>query len=156
MAAVLQTETLNALRTLSTDFEAYARAALKIRTKEGGIAPLGLNRAQQYIHARLEAQIARSGRVRALVLKGRQQGCSTYVEARFFWRAVWNQGKRVFILTHEDAASANLFEMATRYLEHLPGELTPSVESQNAKVLTFRDVSIEEIQHRELEIPDQP
>ena len=27
---------------------------------------------------------------------------------------------------------------------------------KSAKVLTFRDVSIEEIQHRELEIPDQP
>ena len=27
---------------------------------------------------------------------------------------------------------------------------------RSAKVLTFRDVSIEEIQHRELEIPDQP
>ena len=27
---------------------------------------------------------------------------------------------------------------------------------KSAKVLTFRDVSFEEIQHRELEIPDQP
>lgn len=138
MAAVLQTETLEALRTLSTDFDAYARTALRIRTKEGGIQPLFLNRAQQYIHAKLEAQIKRTGKVRALILKGRQQGCSTYVEARFFWRAVWNSGKRVFILTHEDAASSNLFEMATRYLEHLPPELKPSVDSHNAKELSFR------------------
>lgn len=138
MAAELNPDTLSSLRRLSTDFEVYAATALRIRTKEGGIAPLTLNQAQQHIHRRLEAQIQRTGKVRALVLKGRQQGCSTYVEGRFFWRAAWNSGKRVFILTHEDAASANLFEMAQRYLEHLPKELRPSVESQNAKELTFK------------------
>jgi hypothetical protein len=36
----------------------------------GKIAPLGLNQAQIYLHGRLEAQRERTGKVRALVLKG--------------------------------------------------------------------------------------
>lgn len=138
MNAVLKPETLQALRTLSTDFELYASKALRVRSKSGQIAPLYLNKAQQYLHARLEDQRAKTGKVRALVLKGRQQGCSTYTEARFFWRTVWERGIRTFILTHEEAASANLFEMAQRFFEYLPPELKPSVNAQNAKELLFK------------------
>ena len=34
-----------------------------------------MNRAQHYIHERLEAQLKETGKVRAIILKGRQQGC---------------------------------------------------------------------------------
>ena len=44
-----------------------------------------------------------TGKVRALVLKGRQQGCSTYVAGRFYHRASRERGLRVFILTHAGA-----------------------------------------------------
>lgn len=138
MNAVLKPETLQALRTLSTDFELYAAKALKVRSKSGQIAPLALNKAQRYLHQKLEEQRARTGKVRALVLKGRQQGCSTYTEGRFFWRTVWDRGIRTFILTHEETASANLFEMAQRFHEYLPEELKPSVNAQNAKELLFK------------------
>lgn len=138
MAAQLQPETLQALNRLRTDFELYAQVALKVRGKSGAIEPLCLNRAQRYIHQRLDAQLKQTGKVRALILKGRQQGCSTYVEGRFFWKTVWAQGIRTFILTHEEAASSNLFEMAQRYLDHLPNELKPSVDAQNAKELAFK------------------
>lgn len=138
MNAVLKPETLQALRSLSTDFELYALKALKVRSKSGAVQPLLLNRAQRYLHQRLEQQRAETGKVRALVLKGRQQGCSTYTEGRFFWRTVWSRGIRTFILTHEEAASANLFEMAQRFFEYLPEELKPSVNAQNAKELLFK------------------
>ena len=134
----LKQETLNGLRRLSSDFELYAKASLKVRSKSGSVQSLILNRAQQYIHKRIEEQRTKTGKVRALILKGRQQGCSTYVEGRLFWRTVWAQGVRTFILTHEDAATANLFEMAKRYLEHLPAELKPSTDASNAKELVFR------------------
>jgi hypothetical protein len=138
MAAVLKPETLQALQTLRTDFELYASKALKVRSKSGRVDHLRLNRAQRFIHERLEQQRKATGMVRALILKGRQQGCSTYVEARFFWRTVWAQGVRTFILTHEDQATQNLFEMATRYYDNLPQELKPSVDAQNAKELKFK------------------
>ena len=82
---------------LRDDLDFYARNCLKIRTKGGKVAPFEFNRAQQFIHGRLEEQMARTGRVRALILKGRQQGCSTYVEARYYHATTFTKGRRAFI-----------------------------------------------------------
>jgi hypothetical protein len=126
-----------AFEKLMHDFVHYAQTCLMIRGKRGDIAPLVLNRAQRYIHARLEAQRSETGRVRALILKGRQQGCSTYVGARFFHRVTHTWGTRVFILTHEDAATQNLFEMVDRFYQHCPEEIRPTTGAANAKELYF-------------------
>jgi hypothetical protein len=60
---------------LKDDLEHYAPRCLKIRSKSGKVVPFEFNRAQKYVHARIEEQKAKIGKVRALVLKGRQQGC---------------------------------------------------------------------------------
>jgi hypothetical protein len=122
---------------LKGELEFYARNCLRIRTKAGKVEPFAFNRAQRYIHERLEAQKAATGRVRALILKGRQQGCSTYVGARYYHATTWAKGRRTFILTHEDAATQNLFEMVNRYHEHCPPYVRPSTGAANAKELFF-------------------
>lgn len=122
---------------LKSDFTHYASRCLKIRTKAGSIAPLTLNQAQRYLHERLEDQRERTGRVRALVLKGRQQGISTYIGGRFYWRVSHRRGAWVFILTHEQSATDNLFGMANRYHEHCPALVKPSTGAANAKELAF-------------------
>jgi transcriptional regulator with XRE-family HTH domain len=72
---------------LDRDYAVFAGEILRIRTKSGAIEPLVFNRAQRHIHAALEAQRENLGRVRALILKGRQQGCSTYIGGRYYHRA---------------------------------------------------------------------
>lgn len=123
------------LQRLRDDFPDYAAHCLKIRAKSGRIVPLALNRAQRYVHERLEEQRLETGRVRALLLKARQQGFSTYIGGRFYWRASLNRGVRVFILTHEQDATDNLFEMVGRYHDHTP--LKPSTGASSAKELLF-------------------
>lgn len=125
---------------LKDDFEYYARNCLKIRTKHEGITPLCLNDAQLYIHERLQDQIKRTGKVRAIILKGRQQGASTYVEGRFIWRTTHNKGVRAFILTHDGESTNALFEMAERYYENLPEFVKPEVSAANAKELHFGEL----------------
>jgi hypothetical protein len=105
---------------LRDDFGPYAKKCLQIRTKAGKIEPLILNYAQKYLHGRLEAQRERTGKVRALVLQGRQQGISTYIGGRYYWRATHSKGVRVFIQTHEQDATNNLFGMVDRYHSHCP------------------------------------
>lgn len=122
---------------LKDDFQHYAAKCLKIRTKAGTIVPFALNRVQLYIHQLLAEQIERIGRVRAILLKGRQQGCSTYVEGRYYWITTHRFGWRTFILTHEDPATQNLFEMANRYHENCPRLVRPSTGISNAKELLF-------------------
>ena len=117
--------------------EVFAESCLHIRAKSGKTVPFQFNRAQEYIHARLEEQRSTLGRVRALILKGRQQGCSTYVAARYYRKTTLLGGLRTFILTHEDAATQNLFEMVNRYHEHCPEGIRPSTGAANAKELFF-------------------
>ncbi len=124
-------------RRLRDDFRHYAAKCLQIRSKAGDIVPLNLNEAQRYLHHRLEDQKARTGKVRALVLKGRQQGISTYIGGRYYWRASHSKGVRVFILTHEQDATNNLFGMVERYHSHCPDLVKPVTGAANAKELSF-------------------
>ncbi|MBR9900416.1 MAG: hypothetical protein GYB19_10200 [Rhodospirillales bacterium] len=128
---------LNARQRLKDDYEFYARNCLFIRTKSGNIDPLLLNVAQQYIHKKIEEQREKTGRVRALILKGRQQGCSTYVGGRYYWRVSHKRGAQAFILTHEQDATNNLFAMTERYHDNCPKHVKPSTGAANAKELKF-------------------
>src|SRR5215210_7420263 len=115
-----QSARLTKLQRLRWDTRYFAEHCLSIRTKSGAIEPLRLNKAQPWIDLKLTRQLAATGKVRALILKGRQQGCSTYVAARFYQRTTMNKGLRTFILTHEDAATQNLFEVVERFRKHSP------------------------------------
>lgn len=122
---------------LKDDLPHYAAKCLKIRAKDGAISAFTLNKAQLYIHKRLEEQKGQTGKVRALILKGRQQGCSTYVGARFYHKVTHNFGCQAFILTHSLEATNNLYIMAKRYYEHTPDLVKPAVSKSNAKELIF-------------------
>ena len=122
---------------LRRDLALYAGLCLKIRDKAGRIAPLELNPAQRRVHARLEAQRARTGKVRALILKARQQGFSTYIQARFFWQMTRRRGLQAFILAHEQDASDNLLSIVRRFVEHAPAGLAPSVGADSRAEIRF-------------------
>ena len=126
-----------AIQATIQDFPTYAREWLKIRDKPGTIRPLILNVAQAYVHQKLEEQLKETGMVRAVVLKGRQMGMSSYIAARFYHHTVTSPGKRTYILAHEQAASDNLFAMAQRFHEHYPEILKPALRASNAKELSF-------------------
>ncbi len=122
---------------LKDDFIHYAAKCLKIRTKDGRILPFILNKAQIHIHQKLQKQIEKTGKVRAIILKGRQQGCSTYTEGRFFWRVTHARGVRAFILTHGSDATSNLFGFARRFYDNCPLLVRPKLGPDNSKELTF-------------------
>jgi len=127
------------------NFPLFSKNCLFIRTKEAGVKPFILNKAQLYIHQKLEEQRAKTGKIRAILLKGRQQGASTYVEGRFIWRTTMSKGVRAFILTHDAESTNALFEMTVRYYDNLPTKTVdgqthnfkPSIEKSNAKELRF-------------------
>jgi len=122
---------------LRSSFPDYSERCLKIRSKAGRIEPFVLNTAQQHLHERIEEQKAKTGKVRALCLKARQQGISTYIAGRFYHRATHNRGIQVFILTHEQSATDNLFGMVDRYHANNNPLVKPSTGAANAKELYF-------------------
>ena len=119
------------------DFKKFAPRFLIVRAKAGGVIPFELNRAQLYVHERLEAQRKETGKVRAAILKGRQQGVSTLIQARFFHRVITRRGIKAFILTHEAEATKNLFEMTKRFYDNLEPGLCPVADTSSAKELHF-------------------
>lgn len=75
--------------------------------------------------------------VRIVVLKGRQQGCSTYTEGRFYWLVSNRKGLRAYILTHEADATANLFDMVQRYHNNQPPFTQRDLKNKSSKLLEF-------------------
>src|SRR5437868_6520171 len=126
---------------LATDLEFFAAERLKIRPKAGNLAPFTFNPAQRELHRRLEAQKAKTGRVRAIVLKARQMGISTYVAARGSTRPrPAAPGLRTQIIGHEKPASRNLFALVKRFHENMPPEHRQSVGTSNAEELIFDSI----------------
>lgn len=115
----------------------YAEDCLIIRDKGGRMVPLRYSSSQLHVHNAIEGQRRRLGRVRAIILKGRQQFISTYVTSRHFKRTSTEFGKRAYILTHEQKATDNLFEMVDRYYKNLPGIFKPHAGAASAKELFF-------------------
>jgi hypothetical protein len=128
-------DTLRRLAGLREDLPSFARQCLNVRTKAGEFVKLEFNAAQREIDRRLEAQKAEKGWVRALILKGRQAGCSTYIAARFYHKTSLFRGQNTYILAHEQPASDTLFGIVDRYQRGNP--LAPHVGASNAKILEF-------------------
>jgi hypothetical protein len=120
-----------------TDLEFFARAALKLRPKVGAVQSFVFNAAQQKLHAIIEGQKTKTGRVRVIILKARQLGVSTYVAARLFHRTIFTPGLRTIIVGHERRASSNLFQIVKRFYENLPADVCPPISASNAEELLF-------------------
>lgn len=123
---------------LHSDFPFFAEhGPLMIKDKTGAIVQFTMNRAQRYIHRLLEDQIKRTGKVRALLLKGRQQGGSTYVNARFYWKTSRKKGTSTFILSHEGKTTDKLFQMVKRFHDNVHPALRPAEGASNTRQLRF-------------------
>ena len=124
-------------RRLKYDFPHYAEKCLRIKSKSGKTESFKMNKAQLYVHSQLENQLQQTGKVRALILKGRQQGMSTYVGGRFYHKTSHTFGIKTFILTHERQATQNLFNMTKRYHKNCPDLVKPHTGVSNANELVF-------------------
>lgn len=123
---------------LNTDLEYFAeKAPLVIKDDQGQLIPFKLNTAQRYAQARVEEQRKKYGWVRALVLKGRQQGISTWINGRYYHRVRSMRGQSVFILSHEGKTTDKLFDMVRRFQDNVHPALRPVEGKSNTRQLTF-------------------
>lgn len=124
------------LRRLQQDYEYYAPRVLRVKTKAGQIVSFKFNAMQRKIHAMLEGQLQATGMVRALLLKMRQGGGSTYIGGRYYHKTSMRSGKKAFILTHEQAATDNLFDITERFYDN-DTVIHPNAGAANEKSLYF-------------------
>jgi hypothetical protein len=115
----------------------FAERCLKIRAKSGELVPLVFNGVQVYVDQKLDEQAKEKGRVRALVLKARQEGLSTYIGARYYHEVIHRRGCHCYILTHDQDATNNLFGIVDRFQRNNKPGIGPRVGAANAKELFF-------------------
>lgn len=128
------TQRLNLYR---RDFEEFARDNLRVIPKDTtlGILPFVLNPAQRMVHDALEKQRRETGMVRAIILKARRQGMSTYVAARYYHAASMNKYKAVAIVAHIQKTVGSLYRIVKRFHENNP--LAPRIGTSNVRELVF-------------------
>ncbi|WP_339033606.1 hypothetical protein WHZ78_17570 [Bradyrhizobium symbiodeficiens] len=125
---------------LKTDLEYFAEHHLKIRPKAGGIIPFRFNPVQRKLHTIIEEQRAKTGMVRIVVLKARQEGVSTYTAARYYHKTIRNPGFLTAIVAHEKPAVRNLFGLVKRMHDLMPDDMRPATGASNAEELKFSNI----------------
>ena len=78
--------------------------------------------------------------MRALILKARQPGVSTYVQARFYREILSRRGAQAYILTHQRDATDAIFAITERFHANNPDPNKPKTSVANAKELCFADI----------------
>ena len=124
-----------------SDYEAFAKEQIRIRPKDvtRGLVRFEFNEAQKVIHDRIEAQLKERGKVRAIILKARQQGISTYCTGRVYWKTKYMPLSRSVVMAHDTATSDALFNMSKEVHANLEPEFQPELSKSNAKEIIFVD-----------------
>ena len=128
------------LKGYSSDFSSFAEEQVKIITKDPsqGFVPFSFNECQIRITAALTKQLEETGKVRAIILKARQQGISTYCAGRVFWKSYFSPHSRSVVMAHDSATSDALFSMSKNLIKNMEGELSPKEITSNAKEIKLQ------------------
>lgn len=129
----------NKLKAIKNSLSYFSRNFLKIKTKDARIIPLVMNQSQVYFHGECERMLKETGKVRVLVVKGRQSGISTYVAARFYHKTSTRKATGTFILSHESGTTDKLFKMVKLYQEN--SSIAPTVRKSNSRELDFEKLN---------------
>jgi hypothetical protein len=122
---------------LLTDFPFYSKAALKIRTKSGEIAPLKLNPAQEILQKAIDKQMAEEGKIRVVILKARQQGLSTYTGGYLYFSVSQQPARKAMVITHQADSTRALFDLTKRYHDNMVEILKPHTKYSSRRELSF-------------------
>ena len=110
---------------------------LSIKTKVGTLERLVLNKAQKHILNIIKVLLSKNKPIRLIILKGRQLGCSTLIEAILYSLTSQKPNINSFILADDKDGSNYLFEMSKLYQEKCPAHIRPAEKRSNEKKLEF-------------------
>lgn len=119
----------------------YIERFLIIRTKKGRLTNLLFKPAQTELYETMKREHDAGRPVRIVILKARQLGFSTLIEAVFFHDAATRPLVRTMIVAHEEEATSNLFRMNKLFYDRLPAVLRPMRKNSNAQEIVFENPS---------------
>jgi hypothetical protein len=130
---------LQHLYRLKTDEEYYFPRVLKIITKKKKLVPFVFNPMQLKVKAIIDKQEAETGMIRAIILKARQHGVSTYVQGKYYHRCSMNRYRKALIVSHELDSAEHIMGMSRIFLQESPLELVPMTRRSNRREILFEN-----------------
>ena len=122
---------------MKTDPTTWMAKNLKIVTMEGDLSPLRLNAAQMRVHNSLERQRQAGVPQRAIILKARREGVSTYAEGRCFYEINARPRRNACICSADLDASNKVFKMAKLFQDSMPEGLKRPTDYSNRKEIVY-------------------
>ena len=110
---------------------------LSIKTKAGELVPLVLNKAQRRLHDIIKKAWNEDKIIRIIILKARQLGISTYIEALLYAITSQKDNQNAIVIADDKDGSNYIFEMSKLYQEKCPEYLRPETKKSNEKKLEF-------------------
>lgn len=103
----------------------------------GELVPFEPNWAQRIVVDMVLDDIAHGRPVRYIILKARQMGLSTIIEALCFWWVTTHQYQNAVIIAHKKKAAKNLYKMFKRFYDNADGYFKPTRKYNTKDDLTF-------------------
>jgi hypothetical protein len=135
------------IRLIAQDFYRYCELNLKIRTKDGRVTTLKPNYIQRILVDRVLDKLDKEEPIRFVILKARQQGVSTIVEALIYWWTVTHKGQQSKIIAHNTDTSEYLYSMFRTFYDNSNPIFQPTTKYNTRNDLTFDN---EEAPHKGL------
>lgn len=133
------------VKLIAGDFLLFCERNLMIRDKYSNqLIPFYdvLNWEQMELIKMVAEDLATGRPIRYILLKARQMGMSTLIEAMGYWWTSTHRFTTTVIIAHENEATKNLYEMFRRYYEYSHPSFKPDRKYNTKQDLTF-DVSDE-------------
>ncbi len=118
---------------------------LKIITMDGELVPLYMNIAQRKVHNTLCLQQDAGYPARAIILKARREGVSTYFAARYFMEANLKANRYACIVSADLTSSHKVFKMSKLFQTHIPDDIKRAVVASNRKEIVYSEPHRSEI-----------
>lgn len=128
---------LEKIRAIAKDFYRYAELNLKIRSKTGEVVELKPNRVQKVIVEKVLEKLEAGEPIRFIILKARQQGVSTIIEALIYWWTATHKGQQGKIIAHNTDTSEYLYSMFRTFYDNSLSTFQPTTKYNTRNDITF-------------------
>lgn len=134
-------QAIEAIKVIANDFFIFCERNLMIKHKmTKQLVPFVLNWAQKKFVHLVMADLKAGLPIRYIILKARQMGFSTVIEALGYWWTSTHRYVTSIIIAHEKNAVGVLYKMFRRYYENSHPHFQPDLKYNTKQELTF-DVS---------------
>lgn len=125
------------LKDIAADFERFCKVNLKIKTKDGRLIPLEPNHIQKILIEKAVKKLNKGQPVRFIILKARQQGVSTIVEALIYWWTATHKHQQSKIIAHNTDTAEYLYGMFRTFYDNSNPRFQPTTKYNTRNDITF-------------------